>query len=102
MDKQLQEKLQSILLNSKYGDSLCISFDDDMVICHKVSGSRIDFEKAVGDLIGLFNQKINKYGLVVEGRNGAGICLGNGDLGLKLVKTGQIPNRIAPDMRDRK
>ena len=88
MDCNLECELRDVLLNSAYRNLMNIRFEDNMIVCHKTCGSRIEFEKAVGCLIVSFSQRAKEFGFEVSGRNGAGICLGNGDLGLKIYKEG--------------
>ena len=88
MDCNLECELRDVLLNSAYRNLMNVRFGNNMIVCHKTCGSRIDFEKAVGSLIVPFSQRAKEFGLEVRGRNGAGICLGNGDLGLKIYKEG--------------
>jgi hypothetical protein len=40
-----------------------IRFEDNMIVCHKIDGSRIEFEKAVGSLIVPFSQRAKEFGL---------------------------------------
>ena len=88
MDCNFECELRDVLLNSAYRNLMNIRFEDNMIVCHKIDGSRIEFEKAVGSLIVPFSQRAKEFGFEVRGRRGAGICLGNGDLGLKIYKEG--------------